>query len=472
MKKIFIKSILCLFIGGAFVSCENELDQLPYNSFATENAFVSASDFENGIRGVYQGLLAGGLYGGTMLSTPDVLSDNVTLSSNGRQTQAVLHSWDYNGNATLAGLYDSAYTLIYRANQVLGFAENFDGPNKAKIVAEAKALRALAHFDLVTYFGKIPTQSSDANSSLGVAYVFIADASIEPARNTVDEVYANIVTDLTEAVGDMPTTSGTDGRMNRDAVNLLLSRVYLYMGQWQNSIDAALAVSMPIAARANVVGIYDDTSQDGLVFSIPNVAPILGNQIGVNFSQGPATAIILEYVPSFEIVSLYASDDIRKDASIFPATFQGAQYNAIRKLFGRPGQNNGVVDYKIFRAAEAALNASEAYYRLGNEDASRTQLDRLRTRRYTSPPSGETGTALLSAINLERRLEFAFEGQRFFDIKRQGLAVERESFGDLRDGSGQPSIDLTLPAGSLLFQLPISTSTITINPNIVQNPGY
>ena len=69
-------------------------------------------------------------------------------------------------------------------------------------------------------------------------------------------------------------------------------------------------------------------------------------------------------------------------------------------------------------------------------------------------------------------MEFAFEYQRFFDIKRWGLSIERGGFGDLADGSGTPSDAQSLSAGSFKFQLPIATSALDLNPNLVQNPGY
>lgn len=478
MKKIFYKIAVFTLIVGAFTSCDKELDQVPFDSFGTENAYVTAADFENAIRGVYSNLTSGGFYGGTdaggMLDAPDVLSDNVTFAQKGRGTRRTLHNWQYGAaDAPLLGLYRAAYSTIYRANLLLANSEGFEGENKENVVAEAKALRALAHFNVVSFFGKIPTQSSDANGSLGVAYVTEPDPIIEPARETVGKTYEMIVQDLKDAAAGINETND-EGRMNRDAVNTLLSRVYLYMGQWQNAIDAANQVSTPVAPRSDVVGVWEDTSRSGLLFYIPNELPVLGISIGVTWSQGGLTNLIPEYVVSYDFYNSFAADDIRKDAYTMQASnnADGLQFNAIKKLFGRPGQSNGQVDIKILRAAEAYLNKAEAYYNLGNESAARTALDVVRTKRYTNPPSGETGTALRDAIRAERRFEFAFESQRFFDLKRWGLPVDRDGFGDLADGSGTPSDQQSLSAGNNKFQLPIAQSSLDQNPNLVQNPGY
>ncbi len=475
MKKYIYKIAITVLSIGALTSCEDNLDQLPFDEFATENAFQTAQDFENGVRGAYLGLTATGLYGssdaGSMLSAPDILADNVVLAQGGRNTKRILHDWNYNADITMRQFYIDAYAMIYRANQVIFFADGFEGDNKANVVAEAKALRALGHLNLVSVFGKIPTQSGDANSSLGVAYLTSADPNILPERLTVGETYELIAQDLRDAVADINDTN-PEGRMGKDAVRLLLSRTYLYMGQWQNAIDATNGISTPIAPRGDVVGVWEDTNRSGLLFYIPNEAGILGNSIGVTWSQGNANSLIPEYVASFELNSLYASDDIRRDAYIFDGVNGGNPVNGIKKLFARPGGQNGLVDYKILRSAEAALNRAEAFFNLNNESSARAELDRVRTRRYNTPPSGETGNALRDAIRLERRLEFAFEYQRFFDIKRWGQGVNRTNDGDLADGSGTASDELTLPEGSNRLQLPFGQQSLDSNPNLVQNPGY
>jgi hypothetical protein len=477
MKNIFYKSILFLFVAGAFTSCEDELNQVPFDSFATENAFSTASDFDNAIRGAYSALNFGGYYGGSYLSRPDVLADNVTISQRGRMTQRGTHEWIYTAQGGFSGTYQACYTVIYRANQVLQFIDGFDGPSKANIRGEALALRAMAHFDAVRFFGKLPTQSGDANGSLGIVYRTTPDPTSQDARGTVAATYAAIVDDLIAARG-LINTSNPDGRMNRNAVNLLLSRAYLYMGQWQNAADAAAAVSTAVAPRSSVVGVWEDANQDGLVFYIPNTNTELNNNIGVQWSQGSMQSLIPEYVASYQLDQLYlAGNDVRKDAYIFDGSTPGANgqpVNGIKKLLGRGTQFNGLVDIKILRAAEARLNRAEALNNLGGQDgAALAALNDVRSKRYTAQPTnGETGTALRDAIRLERRLEFAFESKRWFDLKRWGLGVTRANFGDLEGGAGTPSDVLTLAAGNFRFQLPIAQSSIIVNPNLQQNPGY
>ncbi len=477
MKKIIYKiAVLTLVIGG-FTSCDSKLDQIPFDSLATSQSYVSAADFENAARGIYSTLAAGTLYGGSdaggMLDAPDVLADNVTIAQKGRGSRRSLHNWQYSASTEpLTGLYQNAYTMIFRANTLIEQSVNYEGENKEKVVAEAKALRALGHLNVATFFAKLPTQSADANSSPGVAYVTTADFSIEPARVTVGETYDLIVQDLKDALVDIPESNDV-GRLTKDGVNILLSRVYLYMGQWQNAIDAANAVTKSIAPRNKVVGVWEDVTKDGVVFWIHVDPPGLNITPGVTWSQFGVNTLVPEYVVSYPFYQLFADDDIRKDAYTFQARNGPLKFNAIKKLFAREdGQFAGRVDIKILRAAEVNLNIAEAQYNLGNEGAARTALDELRTKRYTSPPSGETGTALRDAIRLERRLEFAFECQRFFDLKRWNLPVERGGFGDLQDGTGVPSDAQNLAVGAKQFQLPIPQTAMDLNPNLVQNSGY
>ncbi len=477
MKKIIYKiAVLTLIIGG-FTSCDSELEQIPFDALATSQAYITATDFENATRGIYSTLTNGSLYGGSdaggMLDAPDVLADNVTLASKGRNSRFSLHNWQYSASTEPMGsFYERSYQMILRANTLIEKSVDFEGTNKDKVVAEAKALRALGHLNLATFFAKIPTQSADANGSPGVAYVTTADFSIEPARLTVAETYNMIVQDLTDALTGIPATNDP-GRLNADGVNTLLSRTYLYMGQWQNAINAANAVTKTVAARNNVVGVWEDSSKDGVIFWIDVDPPGLDITPGVTWSQFGINTLVPEYVVSYPLFQLFEDDDIRKDAYTLQARNGPTQYNAIKKLFARAdGQFPGRVDIKILRAAESKLNIAEAQYNLGNEGAARAALDEVRTKRYTAPPSGETGTALRDAIRLERRLEFAFESQRFFDLKRWSLPIERGGFGDLNDGTGVPSTGQNMAVGSKLFQLPIPQTALDLNPNLQQNSGY
>ncbi|MDC8001005.1 RagB/SusD family nutrient uptake outer membrane protein [Aequorivita todarodis] len=475
MKKIILKiTVLALILLGV-TACDSKLDQIPFDQFGNENAYVSAADFENAVRGAYAGFTSGSMYGGSdqggMIDAGDVLADNVTIAQDGRGTRSTLHNWRYvAADGPLSNTYQRTYIIANRANLILENIVSFEGDNKENIIAEAKAIRALAHLNSAIFFAKIPTQSGDANGSLGIAYVTEADANALPARETVGVVYDKIVADLTDALAGINETN-PPGRLNKQGVATLLSRVYLYMGKYDLAVNAANMVTTKPAARNNVVGVWKDANQDGLLFYIPNEVGTLGIGVGVAYSQGSLNNLTPEYVVDYDFYTKFSDEDIRKEAYTAPGQKGSNKYNAIVKWFGRDSSFDGLVDLKVLRAAEAYLNKAEAYYRLGNETAARNALDEVRSRRYTTFAGGETGQALLDAIMLERRLEFAFEGHRFIDLKRWGLGVQRDGFGDLRDGTGVPSDVQSLSVGNKL-QLPIDQTIIDVNPNIQQNPGY
>src|SRR5690606_37866859 len=138
-----------------------------------------------------------------------------------------------------------------------------------------------------------------------------------------------------------------------------------------------------------------------------------------------------EWVATYGLFQLYDTTDVRLLSYIQPdAPFSGATYNAVIKYMGRnDGTPPGIVDLKYLRVAEVLLNRAEAYAMLNMDGDALADLDHLRENRYTDfTPGTESGQALKDAIDLERRLELAFEGDRWFSLKRKGLPVEREDF--------------------------------------------
>lgn len=470
MKK-FLNIISVFLVVFSFHSCEGELDQLPNNAFAPENFYQTNQDFEFASRALYSGLFSGSYYGESLLCRPDITTDNVVVAQTGRKSNLSFYEWRYKAN-TSWNMMGSAYVVINRANQIIDKIDNLvDGSTKDNYFGEAHAVRALAHFDLLRVYSRI----SDG-SSLGMPYVKGIDPNYEAPRPTVNETLTQIIADL-EAAKGLVGTSSTKSRFTVNAVNALLSRVYLYAGQYQNSIDAANAVTTTIAERNNFAQVWTDSSTDGVILKLDQNASIDDIGVGIAWSQSSGSGIIPEYVWSFDFVSSIDSSDIRGAAynAVTPDA-EGNLYNAIIKHYGEAGQQNGSVDAKILRAAEVYLNKAEALYFLNNEAAALTALDELRENRYQSFVSGgETGTDLISAIQYERRIELAAEGHRLFDMRRWGMGISRSATeGEFNDGTGTPAIPeaRTLSAGDYRMVFPIPQSQINIFTDLLQNPDY
>jgi len=483
MKKIN-KYILSIFAVLAFMACDDEIDRLqPFTEGNPETFFTTVSTFQNGVDGIYRQLW--NYYsspGSGLQGIPDILSDNVILVQTGRRSNEVYFDYRYNPNTAGAiPLYWSeAYEAVNVANLVIGAIDNLpDGPEKDNILGQALAARAYAHFDLARIFAKIPTQSADANASNGIVYVKVedgdtADPFAQPTRESVSSNYAEIIGDLERASSLIGDDNG-EGRLNKDGVFGILSRVYLYNGDYQKAIDAADEVTTALANGTELPDVYTDASAAGIVFelSINTTTEAGGNNVGVLYSQSNATSTISEYALDFDFFNSIAADDLRRKVIQFVGTNQGNNYNAALKFLGEAGQVNGRVDVKVIRAAEVLLNKAEAQFELGLTADALVSLNELRSQRFTPFTAGtEEGASLEAAIQFNRRVELCLEGHRFFDLKRRGESVSRSSNGDIIDGSGTPAEVLTLASGDFRFQLPIPTDETAANANLSQNDGY
>lgn len=470
-------------------SCKKQLNQQPTNAIPTSDALQTVGDFEAAAKGMYfqmvhaDNYLAGQDDPIAWVSTLDLIADNLIAQTTGRGSQTSWANWRYN-RTNASGMFGQGYKIIRSANAILENIDRIDGTGqKDNIEGEALAVRAMVHFDLLRVYCK-PVSGPQADlNGLGIPYVTTTDISDMPSRGNVKEAYDLIVDDMKKAADLIDVQNGV-GRLNKAAVYGLLSRIYLYGGEMEKCITAAddcLALSGPVAEREDFPDVWKDQTEDGVLFKVVVTPQDRNNandpgtriQIGTGYGQSFQEGIKSEWVCSYSLFQMYDTTDIRKDAYLIPTQYGGIEYNAIRKYLGRPGDPLGMVDIKYLRVAEVLLNRAEAHAVLGNDPLALADLDEIRSERYDGFNSqGETGQALKDAIQLERRLELAFEGDRWFTLKRLGLGVHRDSFGDQGDGTGTPSIFMDLEPNDNRWQIPIHFSYIQANPNLKQNPGY
>lgn len=492
MKK-HINKIVVLSLFATAVSCNrDELNVSPNNGPQLENFYNSNGDFRAGVDYAYDAFKGTGYYAQasdlSQTIIPDIISDNLIQSPSGRQSNSLINTFDFASNVSgVTAFYGAGYAVVARANTVL---KNIDklpaGVFRNNIEAESRAIRALAHFDIVTRYSKIPTQSTDANASLGIAYVESYDPFATHSRDlNVSQVYDKIIGDLTFAEQNLSTNSGTTdavvGRFTKAAVQGLLSRVYLYRGDYDNTIlwgQKSMTTMPSVGSAANFKSVWADAHNDGVLFKVLN-SSVENIKIGSAYNQTVSGQIRSEFLVDYSLFQKYVSTDIRKDTYFLTSPYgSGANvrnYNNIIKYRQATGKPIEAVDIKVIRTAEVLLNVAEAMYKKGNESGALALLNTLRSQRYTGFVNGtESGAALWDAIMLERRLELAFEMDRFFTLKRLGLPIERSNFGPYADGSGNPvtATAKTLPASSHKWQWPIPQAAIQVNPKIVPNPGY
>ncbi|MGD2035541.1 MAG: RagB/SusD family nutrient uptake outer membrane protein [Bacteroidales bacterium] len=491
MKRNNIYTLIAGISFILFASCDHYLDLAPHDELDYEAAFETAQDAEIAVRGVYYTMHQDyGYYDGQHLILPDVMSDNLILCSEGRLTFDLMQNWDIKpGNYYVGRAWAQPYKVINRANQVIARATDIEAEGddlllKNHVLGEAYAIRGMVYFDLVRYFGKNYADATAAD--LGVPYVTDPAPSL-PERNTVAECYENIVSDLTMgeslmAQGAIDPDEGNT-RFSSAAAKAMLARVYLTMEDWSNAISMATDVinEVPLSTLAEFPDVWLDASEAGVIFKVriteqDNTVTNSGSAIGTYYSQTGPSGTRSEHVCSYELAQLFDTTDIRTFSYISQSEFNGKLFNHVWKYKERTGAvTPDLVDAKVLRTAEMYLIRAEALVSQASPDevAALADLNALRAQRYEPFTAGsETGTGLYNAIQLERRLELAFEGQRWFDLKRLGLPVEREDYGDEADGGGLHYRALTLPAGSYLWQLPIPTTEIDANPNITQNDDY
>jgi hypothetical protein len=482
---MIMKNILkFLFISFLLTGCDDDnITFRPYNSVSEAIVLKTEDDFKFMLNGAYSYMIKNGGasgYGQEFLVDSEVITDNVIPMALGRGTNVKGYRWQYGSNDTHFDYYDNAYRSAEFATRVIRDIDLLPASTtRDDIEGQARFLRALNNFDMVRIYSKIPTQSTDAGTSLGMYYLETVTPSPLPRLETVNATYQKILDDLLIAkdkIAAFGSTNLTNGTASKTAVYALLSRVYLYMGDYPKVIEygnlATNNASAPVCPRANLANIWKDTSTSGLIFQL-RIDIVDGVTPGVAYSQTTG-GIKSEYVVPKNFYDLYQTSDIRKTAFMQQSNFAGNAYNHILKYYARPTGNRGIVNIKVLRMEEVYLNMAEAQYRI--DGGGLDYLDKIRSQRYSPFVSGsETGDALWSAIMLERRLELAFEMDRFFTLKRLALPVVRPAdIGDYANGGGEVPVAsaLLLPAGDFKWQLPIPQYQIDVNANLQQNPGY
>lgn len=471
MKKIIYIS-LCLLLAA---SCNDELEIFPTNALSIETGLLNQSDFENATKGIYTAFRASGYYGATsgaasIYFIPDVISDNVIINAAGRRSRESFYDWRYDEDNSSETFWLAAYRVIQRSNLIL---ENIDvldeGDFKNNVRGEALAARGIAHFDLAKFYASAPSQAS--GTAQGIPYVTSTDSGLVPSRDNLGDTYTNILKDLNDALAVISDSSNF-GRINKNVVHALLSRVYLFMGDYTNCLANANAVVSEEVTLADFESVWKDATETSVIWKLPMLEPD-NVSIGVAWLQESPDGIRSEYNVDYSFYQMFEDSDIRKSDYFETSDFAGVTYNHIVKYRGRFTGNANEVDAKIIRNAEILLNKAESLSELGMEGEALATLDILRANRYSDFTTGtESGGALKNAIAKERRLELAFEGQRFFDLKRKGLGIQRSNFGDKADGSGEKPEFRTLAAGDHRFNMAIGTNETAANPNIEQAPGY
>ncbi|MBZ9630863.1 RagB/SusD family nutrient uptake outer membrane protein [Salegentibacter sp. LM13S] len=483
-NNIFNKMLLLLLLAFSFGCSEDYLDKTEEYNIDSENYFNSEEDYYNAMIGVYDVLQS--TYVNVLLG--EIASDN-TLSG-GESANDVIGFQQVDEmthtpvNDNLDDVWDWNFAGVQRANYVLEFEDKTDFEGREMIIAEVRFLRAYFTFELVKWFGPIPLKGDER---------FVLGDENSIPRAPVEDVYAQIESDLQFAIDNLDYTAPEIGRATKGAAMALLGKAHLY----QEEFDEAAVVLTELInngpyALADFETLFEQegenneesvfevqyTGEEGAGFgclqcSEGNVA--VGFQ-GIRNYSGPVFEPGFSFnVPVQEAYNLFDEDDIRREFSILDieawveetgATYaEGYKHTGYfnRKYLPRKNDNVGDANltqpnnYRSIRYADVLLMAAEALNRGGIDDnEARIYLNEVRERAGLQEVEA-SGNVLTELIFEERRKELVGEGHRFFDLVRTGRAAD--------------NIDGFTSGKNELFPIPLEEIEFSQG-NWEQNPGY
>ncbi|UQB68705.1 RagB/SusD family nutrient uptake outer membrane protein [Epilithonimonas zeae] len=473
MKKIF----LTLSIFSVIASCSDDfVDIKPEGVVIADDFYKTEADAMKATNAIYSFLRSWENSGFPAQYVFGVTGDDVEKGSNPGDA-SFINAYD-NFSFTISddgvnGYWTGQWQAVQRTNQVITNVPNIDMDTalKTRLVAEAKMLRAYFYFNLVRIYGGVPIFDG-----LQTDY-------INQPRNTAAEVYAFIVKDLTEASEILPQTypAGQEGRVTKGGALGLLSKVYLYMKEYQKAYDTSnLVIGMGYKLDPDFNHLFRPAGEFGTesVFEVncgcspefggSQYAEVQGvrNQYGWGF-----------FTPTQALEDAFEPGDVRKQFTILREGETTPEGDLIKKGDPQAGNtwnyktyvpsslNNNACGYgsiqniRILRFADILLINAEAANELGNSGVAIANVNKVRHRANLGDTPASTQSALRLAIWQERRVELAMEMDRFPDLVRTGQAEQFLGSKGFQKGKNE------------LFPIPLRAITDSKGV-LTQNPGY
>jgi len=431
-----------------FHSCSDNLNIEPAQSISENIALDSDRNVKNVLNGAYNELRSGAIYGGELLRNGELLAGDGEILFVGTfgGPRQIFNKQMIAENEDVRRQWMDSYAAINVVNNVLSAIPIVNEEDRDRVEGEALFIRGMVYFDLVRFYAKT-YDAGQANTQEGVPLVITPTRGINEGnlvkRNSVEEVYNQVISDLTRAATILPESNGIFP--GSGAANALLARVYLQKGDFPKARDAANTVieSQVFSLRPNYASVFNgDVAGSEDIFAIEFTTQDEGSSATEFWSipQFGGRDGDIEILPGH--LNLYDANDER-----FALFFDGAA--AIRS--GKWNNLFGVVN--LLRLAEMYLIRAETNQRLGTNvgDTPLADYNVIHTR---AGLTAKEGNITLEDIILERRLELAHEGHKIHDHKRLKLNVGSLPYSDSK----------------LVF--PIPAREIEANTSLSQNEGY
>jgi hypothetical protein len=400
---------------------------------------------------------------------PGYSADEFLTTTNTKNFTAFYYDSLYAGTMISPGPSDQVWTdfynssAIYLANtalQILQTDSLLATGYKNQLIGECEVVRALEYFYLVNLWGGVPLITSTS---------YLVNQGLP--RASVDSVYDQIEKDLSDATTRLVPTYPGAGRLrpNLYTAYALLSRVYLYRGQWSSAEAMADTVikSGEYHLENNLNAVFLDQDQEEIWQLGGHELNILDNSPGPLFVPFPSNVPTYPLTPF--LAGAFETGDLRQ-----------TNWVGIQKIVNNPGDTavyyycnkyknigsdvvNGTEDLSVLRLAEIYLIRAEARIQQGNIGDGMADLNLIRSRAGLPAKTAADVPGALAAILHERQVELFCEwGHRWLDLKRMDSVNAVMS----REKPGYWPVD----GHQALY--PISRNQLLLNPNLTQNPGY
>lgn len=445
MKKLYIS----LFVLSVlfFVGCANDFLDVDQNESISTNDIELFNNNEGAasfVTAIYNKFLDFDMSSFPWIGLTSIASDDADKGSSPGDTggdKDLLDALTHNASSpSVEDVFNANYVGINRCNQAINIIPKLNKVDQAlrnRLIGEAKYLRAVMYFTLVKTYGGIPLVDRLPNPSSE------EDKLMLLTRKTAPEIYAFIETDLKDAIAALPEKSAyasyEKARASKGAAHALLAKVSLYQKKWQEVIDNCNAVtgyslSPDYAKMFRIEGENDQES----IYEIQGVAslPIKGikQYSQVQGARGAGGWGWGFNTPSQSLIDAYEPGDLRKNATIIfrgttlydgrvvPNTVENAAYNYKAFSSNFTDADDSDTNIKYMRYAEVLLMKAEALNELGQTSAAIPLLNQIRNRAGLNNTTALSQSEVKQAIWKERRVELAFEHDRFFDLVRTGQA--------------------------------------------------
>lgn len=450
------KSIIALALASVgFISCsEKFFEQYPSNNITEGNFYQTEDDFNQGVYSCYAKLKTNMAFHLTELAyrTDECILESMAVSTQDRYD--IDHFAENASNGIIEDIWDAWYNGIYRCNDVLDHMAGKEFGKLPQYKAEILFMRSWWYFNLYRCFGGVP---------LVTRVVTPAESKLVP-RCTEEDMYKRLVEDLTFAVENLPAQRSSEvARVTKIAAQALLGKVHLTFGGYAEA-EAILAEAMKDTkfglekTTADAFNVNNKMNKE-IIFALYYDKTL---DYGHGYWYSSNTSVEADRRnPTPEFLSIFDKADNRyalittyRQVPNVSNVFAMAKWDDVYDATYTTSVGN---DFPHIRYADVVLMRAEALAQMDKVSDALPFMNQIRQRAGIADYTNTDKAAFIKELGMERGREFAFEGQRWFDLVRLGLAQEF----------------FNIDKNHLVFPIPNNQIEIVNNNSILwQNPGF